>query len=56
MIWETAMPYYYFRSTEENRIIGGGLDESINEVELDTNKIKEKTEKIAREIESRVLL
>ena len=52
MIWETAMPYYYFRSTEENRIIGGGLDESINEVELDTNKIKEKTEKIAREIES----
>ncbi len=51
MLWETRIPYLYFRSTADNRIIGGGLDEGINEVEYDENKIKEKTRKIAGEIE-----
>lgn len=51
MVWETAMPYYYFRGTDDNRIIGGGLDEEINEVEHDEKKIIEKTRKIAKEIE-----
>lgn len=52
MIWETRKPYLYFRSTMDNRIIAGGLDEEINEVEQDKNKIKEKTQEIAREIQN----
>lgn len=27
MIWETARPYLYMRTTPDNRIIAGGLDE-----------------------------
>lgn len=52
MIWETNMPYYYFRGTTDNRIIGGGLDEDINELEFDEKKINEKTQIISKEIEN----
>lgn len=31
LIWETARPYLYFRTTVDNRIIIGGLDEAIDE-------------------------
>ncbi|MCD9025979.1 NAD(P)/FAD-dependent oxidoreductase [Cohnella silvisoli] len=31
MIWETARPYLYLRTTADNRIIAGGLDENIRQ-------------------------
>lgn len=52
MIWETKMPYIYFRSAQDNRIIAGGLDESIAIVQKDENIIYNKTEQIKKEIES----
>jgi hypothetical protein len=30
MIWETMKPYLYIRTTKDNRIIAGGLDEERN--------------------------
>ena len=30
LIWETARPYIYMRTTVDNRIIIGGLDEDTN--------------------------
>jgi len=29
LLWETARPYLYFRTTEDGRIIAGGLDEPV---------------------------
>lgn len=52
MIWETQIPYLYFRSTVDNRIVAGGLDEEINEVEYDQKKIDDKAKQIAKEIEA----
>ncbi|WMT39817.1 FAD-dependent oxidoreductase [Paenibacillus sp. D2_2] len=34
LIWETARPYYYLRTTQDGRIIAGGLDESLPGGEL----------------------
>ncbi|WP_411349446.1 NAD(P)/FAD-dependent oxidoreductase [Paenibacillus sp. WLX2291] len=33
MIWETARPYLYIRTTADNRIIAGGLDEPLTDIE-----------------------
>lgn len=52
MIWETKMPYLYFRTAKDNRIIAGGLDEKISHVEEDESIIYEKTEEIKKEIEN----
>lgn len=51
MIWETKTPYLYFRATKGNRIIAGGLDEKLNKSAYDSNKIKRKSNEIAREVE-----
>lgn len=50
MMWETKMPYLYFRTTPDNRIIAGGKDEKIDEVEKNEEKIRKINEKIAAEI------
>nr|WP_300003043.1 FAD-dependent oxidoreductase [Tissierella sp.] len=52
MIWETKMPYIYFRVAEENRIIAGGLDEEIQKVQENETIIYQKTEQIKNEIQS----
>ncbi|RWZ54445.1 FAD-binding oxidoreductase [Halobacillus fulvus] len=40
LIWETARPYVYIRSTKDNRVIIGGLDEDTNHpVERDQKMI-----------------
>ncbi|WP_052475994.1 NAD(P)/FAD-dependent oxidoreductase [Cohnella kolymensis] len=31
MLWETARPYLYIRTTHDNRIVAGGLDEDLRE-------------------------
>ncbi|MNJ48523.1 FAD dependent oxidoreductase [compost metagenome] len=35
LIWETDRPYLYMRTTPDNRIMIGGLDESLNGNKLD---------------------
>jgi glycine/D-amino acid oxidase-like deaminating enzyme len=43
LIWETARPYIYMRTTSDNRIIIGGLDENTtNEEERDSKIISKK--------------
>ncbi|MBM7097889.1 FAD-dependent oxidoreductase [Bacillus sp. H-16] len=42
LIWETARPYLYMRTTPDNRIIAGGLDVSASEPESDPDKVKGK--------------
>lgn len=51
MIWETKMPYLYFRTAKDNRIIAGGLDEKISAVQEEDRVLYEKTEEIKKEIE-----
>ncbi len=50
MIWETHIPYIYFRGTNDNRIIAGGLDEEINEVEKNEKKIMRKAKLLIKQI------
>ena len=51
MVWETQMPYIYFRVAEGNRIIAGGLDEEIPNVQEDKDIIYKRTEAIKEEIQ-----
>lgn len=49
LIWETARPYIYMRTTFDNRIIIGGLDENLsNATERDT-KLVHKKKKLIKE-------
>ncbi len=51
MIWDSADPYLYFRSTEDDRIIAGGRDKE--GIELDSEKkIKAESMKILAKIKS----
>lgn len=45
-IWETARPYLYIRTTTDNRIIVGGLDEEIAHAPKSLELINEKAEKL----------
>ena len=51
MIWETKDPYLYFRTTKDNRIIAGGLDEEKDTVLKDKDKIYNKVVEIKKQIE-----
>lgn len=50
MIWETTRPYLYMRTTKDNRIIAGGLDEGRNILEKNQLRILEKATKITDKI------
>lgn len=50
MVWETKSPYLYFRTTIDNRIIAGGLDEEKDEVEKDEAMVNQKLRQIKEEI------
>jgi glycine/D-amino acid oxidase-like deaminating enzyme len=52
MVWETKMPYLYFRTTSDRRIIGGGLDEELDFLERDEEKVSAKAAMVASEIEA----
>ena len=49
LIWETARPYIYMRTTQDNRIIIGGLDESTDDEEKRDNKIIHKRDQLLGE-------
>ncbi|MEI4828290.1 FAD-dependent oxidoreductase [Bacillus sp. FJAT-53711] len=49
LIWETARPYIYMRTTADNRIIIGGLDEDTNIAEERDSKLIHNKEKLLHE-------
>ncbi len=53
LIWETARPYIYMRTTADNRIIIGGLDDSTTYPEDRDSKLKHKTDLLIQECTQR---
>jgi glycine/D-amino acid oxidase-like deaminating enzyme len=49
LLWETARPYLYFRTTADNRIIIGGLDDNTNYPEDRDSKLIHKRDKLVDE-------
>ncbi|MGF2615923.1 FAD-dependent oxidoreductase [Rossellomorea vietnamensis] len=49
LIWETARPYIYMRTTKDNRIIIGGLDENTDIAAERDGKILNKRNKLVKE-------
>lgn len=49
LIWETARPYIYMRTTKDNRIIIGGLDDSTTYPDDRDSKILHKKDKLIEE-------
>lgn len=50
MMWESARPYLYFRSTGEGRILVGGEDDDIDIPSRRDGRIKEKCDKMIKRI------
>lgn len=48
LIWESARPYVYLRTTEDNRIIMGGEDEAFRNPLLRDKLVPRKTEKLLK--------
>ncbi|MEH7442959.1 FAD-dependent oxidoreductase [Bacillus sp. JJ1122] len=49
LLWETARPYLYLRTTADNRIIIGGLDDNTNYPEDRDSKLIHKRDKLVEE-------
>lgn len=49
LIWETARPYIYMRTTADNRIIIGGLDEDTTNAKERDSKLLHKKDKLIKE-------
>jgi glycine/D-amino acid oxidase-like deaminating enzyme len=49
LIWETARPYLYMRTTHDNRIIIGGLDEDTDDAEVRDSKLTHKKYELIKE-------
>ncbi len=52
LIWETARPYFYMRTTTDNRIIAGGLDELIPGLLQNSNALSKKKEQLVHIIQT----
>ena len=52
MIWETARPYLYMRTTPDNRIIAGGLDEEIPNQDQRELRAKNQSDVLLEEVKS----
>ncbi|MDR9856857.1 FAD-dependent oxidoreductase [Paenibacillus sp. VCA1] len=50
LIWETARPYLYMRTTPDNRIVAGGLDEAPPAPEKREGRLLHQTEVLLNEI------
>jgi glycine/D-amino acid oxidase-like deaminating enzyme len=51
LIWETDRPYLYLRTTVDNRIIAGGLDEDPAEAPQSKEKIDKQGKRIEKEVQ-----
>nr|WP_279381066.1 FAD-dependent oxidoreductase [Alkaliphilus hydrothermalis] len=49
LIWETARPYIYMRTTEDNRVIIGGLDENTTYADQRDSKLMAKKDRLIEE-------
>ncbi|OMF16777.1 amino acid oxidase [Paenibacillus amylolyticus] len=56
MIWETARPYLYMRTTPDGRIIAGGLDEEIPREDQREIRAKHRGDTLLEEVRSYFLL
>ncbi|MBP1993996.1 NAD(P)/FAD-dependent oxidoreductase [Paenibacillus eucommiae] len=52
MMWETARPYFYFRTTPDGRIIAGGLDENRPDPVTDSNYLENRAKHLLAELSS----
>lgn len=52
LIWETARPYLYMRTTADNRIIIGGLDENTDSAEERDSMLMHKKDKLIEELKN----
>ena len=53
LIWETARPYIFMRTTKDNRIIIGGLDDNTNYPDDRDSKLVNKKNKLLEELNKR---
>ncbi|MEK5528609.1 FAD-dependent oxidoreductase [Viridibacillus sp. FSL R5-0468] len=51
LIWETKRPYLYLRTTVDNRIIAGGLDEDSPEAPSTDNIVQQHADKLVDELQ-----
>lgn len=52
LIWESMRPYLYLRTTTDNRIIAGGLDEENLNVKNRNKLLPDKTTQLTKEVEA----
>lgn len=52
LVWETARPYIYVRTTADNRIIVGGADEEVVDDETRDSLIPQKSQKLVKKFQS----
>ena len=52
LIWETARPYLYFRTTPEGRIIAGGKDEQLTDPERRDIRVLSQSQRLLEELEA----
>jgi glycine/D-amino acid oxidase-like deaminating enzyme len=50
MMWETARPYFYFRTTPDGRIIAGGSDENLSDANCDAKVLRNRTNGLLSEL------
>ncbi|MXN89701.1 FAD-dependent oxidoreductase [Flavobacterium sp. Sd200] len=50
LIWNTANPYLYMRTTPDNRVLVGGRDEDFSNAEMRDKLIKKKTEQLTKDV------
>jgi glycine/D-amino acid oxidase-like deaminating enzyme len=48
LVWETARPYLYLRSTDDGRLLVGGADDEVDEPAKRDRRIEAKTRRLAR--------
>jgi len=52
LVWNTANPYLYIRTTEDRRILIGGRDEKYNNADLRDQLIPKKTEQLMKDFKT----
>ncbi|WP_176220705.1 NAD(P)/FAD-dependent oxidoreductase [Cohnella massiliensis] len=50
LLWETARPYLYIRTTPDNRIIAGGLDEPIRRPVMTKSELGQRSRRLLAEL------
>lgn len=52
LIWETARPYLYFRTTLDGRIIAGGKDEQLTDPQRREIRVQSQSQRLLEELEA----